>query len=87
LIDLSWASSHLEGNIYSRLDTVELIERGNAAQGKAALETQMILNQEAAIELLVEHSDGAAFNHYTLMNLHSALAENLLPNPAKRIIR
>ena len=26
LIDLSWASSHLEGNTYSRLDTVALIE-------------------------------------------------------------
>ncbi len=25
LIDLSWASSHLEGNTYSRLDTRELI--------------------------------------------------------------
>jgi len=31
LIDLSWASSNLEGNTYSRLDTVELIEHGNAA--------------------------------------------------------
>lgn len=82
LIDLSWASSHLEGNTYSRLDTVELIERGKAAQGKAALETQMILNHKTAIELLVENSNSAGFNHYTLMNLHSALAENLLPNPA-----
>jgi hypothetical protein len=25
LIDLSWASSHLEGNTYSRLDTLELL--------------------------------------------------------------
>ncbi len=82
LIDLSWASSHLEGNTYSRLDTVELIEQGKVAQGKAVLETQMILNHKAAIELLVENSESAGFNHYTLMNLHSALAENLLPNPA-----
>ena len=74
LIDLSWASSHLEGNTYSRLDTRELIEHGKAARGKAAIETQMILNHKTAIELLV--------NRYTLMNLHSALAENLLPNPA-----
>ena len=82
LIDLSWASSHLEGNTYSRLDTRELIEHGKAAQGKAALETQMILNHKAAIELLVENVDNAGFNRYTLMNLHSTLAENLLPNPA-----
>ena len=82
LIDLSWASSYLEGNTYSRLDTLELIEHGKAARGKAAIETQMILNHKAAIELLVENIDSAEFNRYTLMNLHSALAENLLPNPA-----
>lgn len=82
LIDLSWASSHLEGNTYSRLDTVELIEHGKVAQGKAPLETQMILNHKSAIELLVENAATVNFDRYTLMNLHSALAENLLPNPA-----
>lgn len=82
LIDLSWSSSHLEGNTYSRLDTRELIEHGKSAQGKAAIETQMILNHKSAIELLVENIDTAEFNHYTLMNIHSALSENLLPNPA-----
>ncbi|MEZ5738010.1 MAG: Fic family protein [Burkholderiaceae bacterium] len=82
LIDLSWASSHLEGNTYSRLDTRELIEHGKVARGKDAIETQMILNHKSAIELLVENIESAQFNRYTLMNLHSALAENLLPNPA-----
>lgn len=82
LIDLSWASSHLEGNTYSRLDTRELIEHGKVAQGKAAIETQMILNHKTAIELLVENAGAIGFDRYTLMNLHSALSENLLPNPA-----
>lgn len=82
LIDLSWASSHLEGNTYSRLDTRELIEHGKSAQGKATIETQMILNHKSAIELLVDNIDSAEFNRYTLMNIHSALSENLLPNPA-----
>jgi hypothetical protein len=80
LIDLSWSSSQLEGNTYSRLDTRKLIERGQAAQGKDAIETQMILNHKAAIELLVENIDTADFDRYTLMNLHGALAENLLSN-------
>ena len=82
LIDLSWASSHLEGNTYSRLDTRELIEHGKAANGKAALETQMILNHKSAIELLVENIGSAEFNRFTIMNLHSALSENLLQNPS-----
>jgi fido (protein-threonine AMPylation protein) len=41
-----------------------------------------ILNHKTAIELLVENINEVEFNRYTLMNLHSALAENLLPNPA-----
>ncbi|HOE40946.1 MAG TPA: Fic family protein [Rhodoferax sp.] len=82
LIDLSWASSNLEGNTYSRLDTVALIEHGRTATGKGAIETQMILNHKVAIELLVDNAGTAELNRYLLMNLHSALAENLLPNPA-----
>lgn len=82
LIDLSWASSRLEGNTYTRVDTRKLIEQGKAARGKAAIETQMILNHKAAIELLIENVDGAGFDRYLLMNLHGVLAENLLPNPA-----
>ena len=82
LIDLSWASSNLEGNTYSRLDTRELIEHGNAANGKATIETQMILNHKAAIELLVESINQVGFNRFTLLNLHSLLSENLLPNPS-----
>ena len=82
LIDLSWASSHLEGNTYSRLDTSALIEQGTVAAGKAQTETQMILNHKAAIELLIDNISTAGFNRYTVMNLHSALSENLLPNPA-----
>ena len=82
LIDLSWASSRLEGNTYTRLDTRELIEHGRAARGKATIETQMILNHKAAIELLVDNADTVGFNRFTLLNLHSALSENLLPNPA-----
>ncbi len=82
LIDLSWASSHLEGNTYSRLDTRELIEHGRVADDKAAIETQMILNHKSAIELLVENAESVGFNRYTILNLHSALSENLLPNPA-----
>lgn len=78
LIDLSWASSRLEGNTYSLLDTRELIEHGTAAPGKDAKETQMILNHKAAIELLVESAEEIGVNRYTITNLHALLADNLL---------
>ncbi|MGA7279653.1 MAG: Fic family protein [Desulfocapsaceae bacterium] len=78
LIDLSWASSRLEGNTYNRLDTQNLIEFGQAAEGKDILETQMILNHKAAIEMLIEAADQVGFNSFTFLNLHTLLSENLL---------
>jgi hypothetical protein len=82
LIDLSWASSRLEGNTYTRLDTVNLIEHGRAADGKDRLETQMILNHKQAIEFLIEQAKDIGFDMYTFMNLHALLSENLLSDPA-----
>ncbi len=81
LIDLSWNSSRLEGNTYSLLETERLLELGEAAEGKNALEAQMILNHKAAIELLVEQAQEIGFNRYTILNLHGLLADNLLADP------
>lgn len=81
LIDLSWASSRLEGNTYSRLDTRNLIEFGRYADGKDAQDAQMILNHKAAIELLVDDADVISFDTHTFLSLHGLLSENLMPNP------
>lgn len=81
LIDFSWASSRLEGNTYSLLDTRRLIEEGERAAGKNSSEAQMILNHKAAIELLVEDIDAAGFDMFTFLNLHGVLSDNLLPDP------
>lgn len=82
LIDLSWASSRLEGNTYTRLDTKNLIEIGQAAEGKDQREAQMILNHKAAIEMLVDDVEEVGFNAFTFRNLHAILSENLLADPA-----
>lgn len=82
LIDLSWASSRLEGNTYSRLDTERLIEFGQAATGKDAVETQMILNHKAAIELLVEEAEMVQLNPSTIFNVHALLSDGLLADPS-----
>ena len=81
LIDLSWNSSRLEGNTYSLLETERLLELGEAAEGKDALEAQMILNHKSAIELLVEQAEEVGFNRYTILNLHALLSDNLLADP------
>lgn len=82
LVDLSWASSRLEGNTYDRLDTQNLIEFGQQAEGKDALEAQMILNHKRAIEFLVEEIDRVGMDASTIRTLHAALSENLLGDPA-----
>lgn len=84
LIDLSWASSRLEGNTYTRLDTERLIEFGQAAAGKDALETQMILNHKAAIEYLVlnvDQVDRVGVKTGTILALHALLSDGLLQDP------
>lgn len=81
LVDLSWASSKLEGNTYSRLDTQHLIEFGQVAMGKDAIETQMILNHKAAIEMLIEDADEVGFDAFTFKNLHAVLSQDLMRDP------
>ena len=81
LVDLSWASSKLEGNTYSRLDTLNLIELGQVAKGKDAIETQMILNHKVAIEMLIEDADEVGFDAFTFKNLHAVLSQDLMRDP------
>ena len=81
LIDLSWASSRLEGNTYSRLDTERLLHFGQAADGKDALETQMILNHKAAIEYLVHQARLSGVTRETVVAVHALLSDGLLADP------
>ncbi len=81
LIDLSWASSRLEGNTYSRIDTQNLIEFGRYAEGKDAGEAQMILNHKTAIELMLDETEAVGFDTHTFLSLHGLLSENLMPDP------
>ncbi|MGK0188932.1 MAG: Fic family protein/DNA-binding MarR family transcriptional regulator [Verrucomicrobiales bacterium] len=78
LIDLSWNSSRLEGNTYSLLETERLLEMGSEVDHSRTLEARMILNHKEAIEFLVDAPDDIGFNRYTILNLHSLLAHDLL---------
>ena len=82
LIDLSFSSSRLEGNTYSLLDTQHLIEHGQVAEGKDALETKMILNHKDAIEFLVRDPSCRQVGAVAIKGLHAFLSDGLLPNAA-----
>ena len=81
LIDLSYNSSRLEGNTYSRLDTQKLVEEGISAEGKVHEETVMIMNHKEAILFLVENAQDIELNSLTIRNLHYLLSQDLLANP------
>jgi len=81
LIDLSYHSSRLEGNTYSKLDTQKLIEDGLTAEGKVHEETVMIMNHKEAILFLVENAEEIPLSSFTIRNIHYLLSQDLLPNP------
>ena len=81
LVDLSWASSALEGNTYTLLDTKRLIEQGVAATGHDAREAQMILNHKRGIEFLLD-ALSIGLVRMVISNLHAVLMENLIEEPA-----
>lgn len=75
LIDLSWSSSHLEGNRYTLLDTEELFKSGAAATDSDAV---MLLNHKAAIEFLVDAVPTQGLTTGLVRNLHAVLMQDLL---------
>jgi hypothetical protein len=81
LIDLSYHSSRLEGNTYSKLDAQKLIENGLTAEGKVDEETVMIMNHKEAILFLVENIKDMPLSSFTIRNIHYLLSQDLLKNP------
>lgn len=81
LIDLSWASSRLEGNTYDILETERLIRFGEEASGKNRKETVMILNHKEAIQYLGDHLEDIAISRSEMLNIHALLADGLLVDP------
>lgn len=78
LIDLSYASSKMEGNTYTLLDTEKLLKEGSAAEGKAAEEATMILNHKEAIVYLVENLAELSVSERDVKNLHALLSRDLV---------
>jgi Fic family protein len=82
LVDLSWASSRMEGNTYSILDTERLIRFGQEATGKDHKEAVMILNHKEAIQYVVDNLSTITVSRPDMYNIHALLAQGLLIDPA-----
>jgi len=76
LIDLSFSSSRLEGNRYSRLDTEVLFDAGTA--DPADKDATMLLNHKRAIEFLIDEVPSYGLTTMVIRNLHTLLMQGLL---------
>ncbi len=81
LVDLSWASSRMEGNTYDILQTERLIRYGEEAAGKNRREALMILNHKEAIQYVVDHLDEIEPRRVDLFGIHALLSDGLLADP------
>jgi Fic family protein len=82
LVDLSWASSRMEGNTYDILQTERLIRFGEEAAGKDRKEALMILNHKEAIQYVVDNLDEIGLRRPDLFAIHALLSDGLLADPA-----
>jgi len=80
LIDLSWASSRLEGNTYTQLETQALIEYGAKNGEKSAEEVAMIMNHKYAIDHMLA-SVGCGITENSVIAIQNLLADDsMAPN-------
>lgn len=73
LVNLSYASSKLEGNTYTEIDTVTLLEDSIPSATNSNEETKMILNHKHAFDLLIRADK---VDRDLITQLHSRLADN-----------
>jgi len=77
-IELSWKSSHMEGNTYSLIDTEVLIKDRVEAKGHDKQEAIMILNHKNAIDHIFSHKkEFKNFEIFGLEKIHSLLTSGL----------
>jgi len=77
-IELSWKSSHIEGNTYSLIDTEILIKQNKEAIGHSKEEAVMILNHKKALDYIINKKSN--FKNITLRkieNIHKLVVQNL----------
>ncbi len=82
MIDLSYASSKLEGNTYNLLDTERLVRYGKELEGKDRKEAVMILNHKEAVRFIVDNLPAISLARKSLLDVHALLSDGLLADPA-----
>lgn len=72
MIDLAWSSSRLEGNPYSHLDTIKLLNHGTLSETATLEDAQMIINHKHAFDLIKNTTD---ISLRMMRQVHKCLAD------------
>lgn len=78
-IDFVFASAQIEGNTYSRADTIALLKLGKTANDKCFTDALMIVNLRAAYDYILANSDLVLINPLLeLQHYHKILMRGIL---------
>ena len=80
-VDMSWASSRLEGNSHDLRETERLLASDRALPGKSLRDTAAILNHKGAIRYVVQDLAEIEIGWQCLRNVHALLSNGLLLDP------
>jgi Fic family protein len=78
MLDFSWASSRMEGNTYTFLETAALLEDGREATGKTHAEATMLRNHAEAIGYILRYARELDLSPAEFRGIHALLARGLL---------
>lgn len=93
MVDLSYASSAMEGNTYSWADAKALVEEGVPAAGKSNEETIMVLNHKEAVDAITGLFGKDALCPFSgldkrlVREIHALLSNHLVPDQNRGAIR
>jgi Fic family protein len=80
-IDFAYTSAQLEGNTYTRADTILLLKAGRTAGSKAFAEAQMIVNLREAYEMCLDRAASIVSDPLAGIRLiHKMLMRGMLPD-------
>lgn len=78
-IDFAFTSAQIEGNTYTRADTISLLKTGKTANDKRFSEAVMIINLRAAYDYILDNAKAVLTNPLEeLKKYHSILMRGLL---------
>jgi len=85
MCDLSYSSSHLEGNAYDLASTIQLAEHHIERNGGSHRDKVMILNHRDAARYIIdatrEGNPSFGLNQYVVRGIHAILSHELLKDP------